>query len=149
MSLRFYLCPIVGDGLTNETSFRPKLYGIATFAWMIPSKPDGTPQFTWAAAVVRATDWTALDADATLEKLFDTADLPDTINTFAEIKAFLQSKTVGDIPLARRQALNTRLIAHGIDTSQVTLATTWLQVLRGIYRHLNGGVDIVGDGPQV
>jgi hypothetical protein len=142
MSLRFYLCPLVGDGLSEETAYRPQLAGLANFASMIPHNPDGTPKFNWCVAVARQADWTALDADAQLERLFG-IDLPDTIDTFAELKAYLQSKTVGDIPVARRQAINDKLTARGIDTSQITLATTWWQVLRGIYKKLNNGVDPV------
>lgn len=135
MALRLYLCPIVGDGLTNATAFRPKLSGLADFAAAIPSKPDGSPQFGFAVCMARAENWSTLDADATLDRLFG-IDLPDTINSFADLKAFLQSKTVGDIPLARRTALNTRLTSRGLDVSQVTLATTWWQVLRGIYQQI-------------
>ncbi len=144
MSLRFYFSPIIGDGLTPATAYRAKLP--TGHAAAIPSKADGTPQFNYAVAVVRATDWTAHDADATLERLFD-IDLPDTLNTFADLKAYLQSKTVGDIPALRRTALNTRLTNHGLDTTQVTLATTWWQVLRGIYSQM--GVPTGNDGPQV
>jgi hypothetical protein len=146
-SLRFYLCPVIGDG-SDDNTYRPKLTGLGEFSAMIPSNPDGTPKFSWTAVVVRATDWAALDADPTLEKLFDTSDLPDGINTFAEVKAYLQSKTVGDIPVLRRQALDTRLTAKGIDTSAVTLQTTWWQVLKGIYRHLHGA-DVAGDGLRI
>lgn len=145
MALRYYLCPIVGDGLTTATAYRPKLHGLAPWAGLIPSNPDGTPKFNWTIVLARATDWTALDADAALERLFG-IDLPDTTNTFAEIKAYLQAHTVADIPQARRAALNTRLTNHGLDTSQVTLATTWWQVLRGIYQQVSGAA---GDGPQL
>lgn len=144
MPLRLYFSPIIGDGLTPDTAFRTKFTGNCAAA--IPSKADGTPQFNFAPAVIRASDWTAYDADATLQRLFD-IDLPDTIETFADLKVFLQSKTVGDIPAARRTTLNTRLTNHGLDTSQVTLATTWWQVLRGIYQQM--GVPMGNDGPQV
>lgn len=146
MGLRFYISPVIGDGLTPETAYRAKVGG--THAAMIPSKTDGSPQFNWCVATVRAANWVQADGDATLERLFG-IDLPDTVDTFAELKAFLQSKTVGDIPAARRQALNTRLTNHGIDTSQVTLATTWWQLLKGIYKTLNNGVALTTDGPQI
>lgn len=148
MGLRLYLCDIVGDGLSPQTAFRTGLQRTA----VVGTEPNirttvaGAPLFTWHLHVARATDWSAPDADATCVRLFDAADLPDTIDTFAELKAFLQSKVVGDIPLARRQALNSRLTARGIDTSQVTLATTWWQVLRGVVKQLNDGVLPAADG---
>jgi hypothetical protein len=146
VGIRVYFCPIVGDGLTTETAFRAKLAGLVPqVSASIPHNPDGTPKFNWALAVARATSWSVVNADAALERIFG-IDLPDTIETWAELKAFLQSKTVGDIPLARRQALNDKLTARGIDTSQVRLQTTWWQVLRGIVRHLNDGVLPSGDG---
>lgn len=80
--------------------------------------------------------WASVDLDTTLVKLLDSADLPDTITTWSAFKAFLQSKTVGDIPLARRQALNTRLQSFGFDTTQVTLATTWWQLLIGMIQQM-------------
>ena len=143
--LRFYLCPVIGSG-SDADPYRPKLHGLGGFAAMIPSNATtGAPLFSWTVAIVRAVDWAALDADLELEKLFDTSDLPDGINTFAEVKAYLQSKTVGDIPVLRRQAMDIRLTAKGIDTSAITLQTTWWQVLKGIYRHLHG-TDVNGDG---
>lgn len=146
MGLRIYFCPIVGDGLTPQTAFRAKLSGIApSVAAVIPHAPDGKPKFTFAPCIARSADWSTADADAALERMFG-IDLPDTIDTFADLKAFLQSKTVADIPAARRQALNTRLTNHGLDTSQVTLSTTWWQVLKGIYQQLGNPP---GDGPQV
>lgn len=143
MSLRLYFAPIVGDGLSEQTAFRTKVPG--TVSSVIPSRADGRPVFSFALTMARAADWTAYDADPTLDRLFG-IDLPDSIETFADLKAYLQSKTVGDIPLARRTALNTRLTSRGFDTSQVTLATTWWRVLKGAYAQM-GMSD--NDGPQV
>lgn len=141
------LVPIVGTGgdLNGQPNpYRPKISGLADHTAIIPSNADGTPKFNWCVVLSRAADWSIVDADATLERLFG-IDLPDTLNTFAELKAFLQSKTVADIPQARRTALNTRLTNHGLDTSQVTLSTTWWQVLRGIYTQVLGSTP-AGDG---
>jgi hypothetical protein len=139
MGLRVYLCPVVGDGQSIETAYRPALGRVVRPATMLmPTNPDGSPRFGWALVVGRASDWSAADAVDGTERLFG-IDLPDSVDTFAELKAYLQSRTVGEIPAARRQALNTRLTSRGIDTSQITLQTTWWQVLRGICRHLLGG----------
>lgn len=146
MGLRFYISPVIGDGLTLETAYRSKIGG--HHSTMIPRNPDGTPKFNWCLTIVRADDWAQANADASLERLFG-IDLPDTVDTFAELKTFLQSKTVSDIPVARRQALNTRLTNRGIDTSQITLQTTWWQVLRGIQKMLNNNAALGNDGPRV
>jgi hypothetical protein len=144
MGLRIYLSPIVTGTLGGSPVYRAKVRAPSTSA-TIPTDMNGTPLFNFCPVVARASDWSAIDADATLERVFG-IDLPDSIDTFAELKAYLQSKTVGDIPPLRRQALNTRLTNHGLDTSQVTLATTWWQVLLGIYRQLG---DQNSDGPKV
>jgi hypothetical protein len=146
VGIRVYFCPIIGDGLTTETAYRPKIAGLVpAMSAFIPHNHDGSPKFPWVLVVARGTNWTVADADAALERIFG-IDLPDDIDAWAELKAFLQSKTVRDIPAARRQAINNKLTARGIDTSQVTLDTTWWQILRGIVRHLNGGVLPSADG---
>lgn len=145
MSLRLYLCPIVFDAQTSSQF--PELDGkVDDWTAKIPCDPQtGLAKFAWCLLVARSADWTAADAVAGAVKLFDSQDLPDSINTFPELKAFLQSKTVGDIPTARRQALNTRLTARGIDTSPITLSWTWARVLKYICTHLNSGVQLSGD----
>jgi hypothetical protein len=150
VTLRLYLCDIIGDGLSPETAFRTGLSRTSVMgsAPEIKSNLDGRPKFSWVLAVARSSDWTVQDADPTLTKLFG-IDLPDTIDSFADLKAFLQSKTVADIPAARRIALNTNLTSRGIDTSQVTLATTWWQVLRGIVQFLNSGIAPADDGISI
>jgi hypothetical protein len=149
VGIRVYLSPIVGTG-TYANPYRAKAndLGLQYSGELVPNKPDGSPQFDCTVIAPFRATWALLDADATFERLFD-IDLPDSINTWSELKAFLQSKTVGDIPALRRQALNTRLTNHGFDTSQVTLATTWWQVLRGMVQQLNNGVLPSGDGVGV
>jgi len=147
MGIRIYICPVIGDGLSPATAWRPKAAdlvnsGVERFEAVLQQR---MADFAWTLAIARSSSWTAADADAQLERVFG-IDLPDNINTWPEVKAFLQSKTVGDIPAARRLALQTRLEAKGIDTSQTTLQTTWWQVLRGIVRHLNNGVLPSEDG---
>lgn len=140
MTLRIYLCPIIGDGLTPETAFRPKLDGLAEYSVRIPHQANGTPRRNWTICIASNPVWTLLDVDSTLERLFG-IDLPDAIDTRAELRAFLQSKVVGDIPPARRRALNDRLTAKGMDTSGITLQTTWLQVLRAIILFITDNED--------
>jgi hypothetical protein len=139
MGLRFMICPVVGDGTNGvvRNPYRPKIDGLAPYSAVIPSNEDGTPKFTWCACIARSDDWSAVDADAEMDRIFG-IDLPDTIDTFAEVKAFLKSHTVGDIPAARRQAMDLKLTSRGVDTSPLTLQSTWLQVLALIFRHLLG-----------
>ena len=144
MSIRIYVCPIAGDGLTVETAWRAKVSSLVdAHTAVIPNNADGTPKYNFALVVARAANWTNADADSTCARMFG-IDLPDTVNTWADMKAFLQSKTVGDIPAARRQQLNTLLTNHGFDTSQVTLSTTWWQVLRGIVVQMGGSANSDG-----
>jgi hypothetical protein len=153
MGLRVMFCPVVGTGNPGdpratppvpEDPYRAQIDGLVDYTAIIPSKPDGSPKFSWCVVVARSGNWSAVDAVGTFERVFG-VDLPDTINTFAELRTFLQSKTVGDIPSARRQALNTRLQAKGLDTSKITLQTTWWQVLKGIYQQVLGFLP-QGDG---
>lgn len=145
MSLRLYLCPVIFDAVMSSQF--PALDGtVDGWTAKIPCDPQtGLAKFSWCLLIARATDWTAADAVAGAMKLFDSQDLPDSINTFSEFRAFLQSKTVGDIPATRRQALNTKLTARGIDTSPITLQWTWARVLKYICAHLNDGVQLTGD----
>jgi len=140
MSIRVYYCPTIGDGLTPETAFRARLHDIRAAARLdgeyVATLPNQLLPSSFFLCICRMTDWSAVDADTTLKKIFDSADLPDTITDWASFKSFMQSKTVGDIPLARRQALNSRLQSLGFDTSAVTLATTWWQVVVGMVQQM-------------
>lgn len=150
---RVYLCPIVGDGTSSIAQerdgtggpFRPKLadYGVGSVN-CIPSiltegDPDrGKPKFTWCLCVGFADSWTAVDADATCVKLFESADMPDTLATKAAVRQFLASKTVGSIPSARRTAIRNRLTPRGMDVTWITGATTLLEVFRYIRNWMYG-----------
>lgn len=138
MGIRVYLCPVIGDGLTPETGYRAGIVGKASrLGHIIPSNPDGTPKFSWCLSFAHDIDWTVPDGDAELERLFG-IDLPDSIDTFAELRTYLQGRTVGEIPAARRTALDTRLTNKGVDTSSITLQSTWWEVAVLVVKHLTG-----------
>lgn len=147
MNIRLYICPIVGDGLSIATSWRAKVADLidAHTAVMICNL-DGTPKFNWAPVAAKSGSWVNADADSTCSRIFGT-NIPDTINAWADMKTFLQSKTIADLSPADRSTLNTLLTSHGLDTSQVTLSTTWWQVVRGIVLQIGG--DANSDGISV
>ena len=104
MSLKLILCPVIGDGQTIDTSYRPKIMDyvhIETTA-IIKSNPDGSPRFPWCLCLVRKSDWADVAGDVDIESVFG-VDLPESIDDFQSLKAFLQSRTIGDIPAQRRQ----------------------------------------------
>jgi hypothetical protein len=91
--IRVYICPVIGSGVKGD-SYRSKA---ATFGYeyanFIPSNLDGTPKFSWALAVVRSADFTAIEADATCDDLFG-GDLPANVDTRPELRALLKNRTV-------------------------------------------------------
>lgn len=129
--IRVYICPPVGTGAKGDP-YRSKGvdfgYQCANF---IPSNPDGTPKFTWALTVVVSSDFTAIDADTTCDDLFG-GDLPAGINSRADLKAFLKSNTVADVPLARRNAIIAVLDKYGIDRTDFTGATPLWRVFQRV-----------------
>lgn len=90
---------------------------------------DGRTAVTWALTIGRATDWTAAEADPQIEFLFT---VPAGVNTKAELRAWLQSVTLGDLTLAQRQNLQTIFDAHSINRADFTLATTGLQAAKRV-----------------
>ena len=141
MSIRLYLCPVLGDGLSSDTAFRPGLEDIrkaqVTSGDALHCRRNlAIVGHDFFLVAMRLTDWTNADADSTLVKLFDSANLPDTITDWQSFKAFLQSKTVGNLTAAQRQAFNTKLTNFGFDTSQVTLSTTLWQVFVGMLNQM-------------
>lgn len=51
--------------------------------------------------------------------------------------------TIGDIPAARRQQINTRLQLHGFDTSGLALTDTIRQALRKLFAQRHSKIDVV------
>lgn len=135
-NVRVYIAPIVGAG-TPLDPYRCQVRG----RMMIPTYPSshasyGQPKFSWALVVAREDDWTVNDAIAENERVFG-IDLPDTIGSLADLRAFLRAHTVGEIPTARRTALQTRLTNRGVDLTGITLSSTLWEVMQRIARFLD------------
>ena len=128
--IKLYICPIIGDGKTPSTAYRPKIadYINVSCGGMIPSNPDGTPVHSWTLVEVESKDFTEVDADIELIDVFD--KFASGI-TKSELRTFLKSKTVGDIPIVRRNKIQNYLINKGVDLSGINLSTSlWELVVR-------------------
>lgn len=69
MTLRYYICPVVGTG-TRADPYRTgaSLHDVAS-ASVIPSRADGAPAFPWCLTLVDAADHAPLLADVALTPL--------------------------------------------------------------------------------
>jgi hypothetical protein len=131
MSVRVWACPWVGTG-TSDDPYRSRAQQYCTaFASFFPSNADGTPASSWVITFGRSADWTAASADAQLTDLF-AGDLPGTIDSPADLRAFLRSRTIGDVPLARRQAIQANLDSLGVLRSDFTLTTPLWKVMQRV-----------------
>lgn len=111
--------------------------GLAAFTGCLPAKVGGALARNWCVVIARASNWSALDADSELERVFS-IDLPDNLDSVPELLAFLRSRTVGQIPTARRNALQSRLAALGVDLTGIGLASTWFEVFQRVRRAILG-----------
>lgn len=135
--IRAYLCPVSGDG-TKQTPYCSKARSFGyQYANFIPSNAGGSPKFTWALAAVNSDDFTEIDADVTCDDLFG-GDLPANIDTRAELRALLKTRTVLDVPVARRNAIIAVLDKYGIDRTDFTGQTLLWRVLQRVVSTLFG-----------
>jgi hypothetical protein len=129
--IRVYICPVIGTG-TKADPYRSKGADFGyQFSSFIPSRPDGTPLFTWALTVLVGADFSAIDADAACDDLFG-GDLPASVNTRDELRAFLRANTIADVPLARRNAITAVLDKYGVDRTDFTGTTRLWRVLQRV-----------------
>lgn len=135
MAKRWFICPVVGTG-TSDDPWRAKAHDLnVNCTAVIPSNPDGSPQFNWCLVKVAAIDFTALAADGTIDA-WPNVSLDTTVN---------------QLPAAVRNRLKTALTNRGIDTSDLTGATPLRLILRRIGRSMQSSfhedlVDIVDVG---
>lgn len=135
--IRAYICPVVGSG-TKQDPYCSKARSFGyQFANYIPSKPDGSPLFTWSLAVLNSSDFTAIDADASCDDLFG-GDLPANIDSRAELRNMLKTTTVLDVPVARRNAITAVLDKYGVDRTDFTGQTLLWRVLQRVVGTLFG-----------
>lgn len=141
MPAKYYISPIIGNG-SEDNPFRAKIsdYPGVSCSSIIPSKPDGTPRFTWTLVYVSGLDFSALDADLEIKDVFE--KFASGVS-FGEIQVFLKSKTVGDLAVTKRSAVQTYLTALGVDLTGVTLSTQLWDVVKRVKNHLdpNGQLD--------
>lgn len=138
MGVRYVVCPIVGTGAEADP-YRAKVadYG-ANHTCAIPTGPTGAPLRSWCLVAVNAADLTAIDADPDIKDIVE--KFADGFNgNFAAIKAFLRTRTVGDVPVAKRTAINARLTALGVNTTGLTLTSTLWEVAQRIKNFLEPG----------
>jgi hypothetical protein len=140
VSVRLYWAPIVGDGLTAQTAYRSALQqsGVAVRAIM-PTTPlytadgdvntnAGKPAVASTIAIASATDWTAVDADASLVLL-----LPDLgLGSANALLAAIGSKVVSDLPAPYRAKWLAVVTALNVRTDDVSGSTPLRKVLRRV-----------------
>jgi hypothetical protein len=122
MAKRFYVSPIVGDGLTPETAYRAKLsqYGLA-FSAIIPTNSSGVPLFNWCLCIVNGLDHSALVADSQLD-------------AFPEITL---DSTLSVLTNQERNRLLGFLSKRGIPTAGINGNTTFREVLELLGKFLD------------
>jgi len=133
VAVRVYICPWVGSG-TKQDPYRSKavddMPGIPISSFF-PSTLNGVPASTWVLSVIYATDFTAMDADTSCDDLFG-GDLPPTVQTRSDLLALLRSRTVGDVPVARRSTITAVLDKYGVVRSDITLTTPLWKVMQRV-----------------
>lgn len=123
---RYYLSPIIGDGSESD-SFRPKIadYGVS-WVGVIPSDPvTGRPLHEFALVLVEAVNHAAILADTTIDAL------PD----------FPLDGKVSAINTATKNRMISTLERRGIDTSFVSNADGYRDMIRGIGKGLDLNFD--------
>lgn len=131
MAIRIYICPWVGSG-TKADPYRSKAvdYGYDTSSFF-PSKLDGSPASTWVLSAIRAEDFSAIEGDATCDDLF-AGDLPSTVTSRENLVNLLRARNVGDVPVARRNAITAVLDKYGVPRSDFTLTTPLWKVMQRV-----------------
>ena len=126
--VKLYICPIIGDGKTPLTAYRPKIsdYKTVSCSAIMPSYPDGTPKSNWTLVEVKSNDFTMIDTDPEAIDIFDGFT---TAMDMTELKTFLKTHLVGDIPKIKRDKIQNYLLSKGIDLAGITLSTTLLELV--------------------
>jgi hypothetical protein len=136
MSVRVWASPPVS--LNGGTAFIPKAEQYCTGGArnFFPTNPDGTPASTWIITIGKAVDWTTASADAALVDVF-AGDLPGTINSRDDLIAYLRIRTVGDVPIARRQTIQAQLDTLVVPRADFTLTTPLWKVFQRVISTLS------------
>lgn len=130
MSIRYYICPVIGTGTTLD-SYRPKVLNYPTIE---TSAAIDINIRNWCLVRVKADDFTAIDADPECVDILERLSDVSGANTRQELAAWLKSRTVADVPAAARNRIQNRLTAIGVSTTGITLQTTLWDVVLRVYR---------------
>ena len=113
--------------------------------WQDPETGRWTPKFTvntdapqgmhWARFGINVKGWDVVWTNIPLS--YFTADPAD----YHLVDTDRLSLTISEIPIAKRQEMNTWLTNHGYDTSWITASTTVKEVLKDILHWLNNRQD--------
>ncbi|MBA3622931.1 MAG: hypothetical protein H0W48_00375 [Methylibium sp.] len=128
---RYYLCDVIGDGQDAEPTattgpFRPAVADKGVlWAGVIPTGPDGRPLKPWCLVIVDAPNHAPVLADQRVDRL------PD----------FPLDGKVSAVNAATKTAMLNAMTKRGIDTSFVTGADGYRDVIRGIGRSLDAAFD--------
>jgi uncharacterized protein YoaH (UPF0181 family) len=131
MSKRYFIAPVIGDGLTPATAFRAKLPASFTgHAALIPTDAVGLPTSAWCLVLLSAPPavHAAYAADAQVDPL-------PALGWEESPKDFLTP--------AQRTALANRLVARGLTSAQAAtlIAGTLRQLVRFVGRRLHATFD--------
>jgi len=116
--MRYFICPIIGDGKTTETAWRAKiLQSTQSHSAIIPSKPDGSPKFLWTLVKIDTVDFTTILTDTT-------------------IFAFPDKLLTSTLTATERNKIKTKLNSLGIQTSDISTTTTLKEIIIKVGKYL-------------
>jgi hypothetical protein len=134
MSLRVWISPAVFVDGTNFS--KAEQYCTGGFVNWFPVNSDGTAASPWVITVGRAPDWTAAEADLELDDLFG-GDLPANIDTVDELRNLLRTRTVADVPIARRNRITAVLDEYGVQRADFVGTTPLWKVFQRVVSTLS------------
>lgn len=120
----------MGTG-TRFDPFRPKTRNyFEECSMLISIGSNGLPNTSWVVSFVRGEDFTGIDADPECDDLF-AGDLPNNLETKADVVQFLRTRTLSDVPTGRRNAMIATLDKYGVvRTDLVGSVPVWKMVQR-------------------
>lgn len=137
MSVRLWLGPweeVTQNGLTFKRA-RAAQYCTSGHRALLPLNSDGSMASPWVIIAGAASDWTAAESDALIDDLF-AGDLPSSINTLSELRTFLRTRTIADVPLARRNDITAVLDEYGVVRSDFVGSTPLIRVFQRVFSTL-------------
>ena len=120
---RYYLSPIIGDGQSPETSYRPKLADIPGISYVSEMKTDsiGKPMLNWALCLVSGNKHGLLISDPSIKAL------PD-------VSLDVKMNAINNVTRAR---FISDTASFGIDTAFINSADGYRDSIRGLGMLLN------------